>query len=187
MTLYPAEVMLASNTSVARHDQLVADRDRPALAQFLNTRFTERYLRPVQRSDYKHGFTMMAVACLMIEAMQSFYEGPVNTRGKSSRLFERFFSRWDAFALFRPVTFEFYKHVRCGILHSAETRGGWRVRREGALVDVGSKTINATAFAASLETVLRRYTTELEQTPWGAPRWMHYLRKMEDVRRNALG
>ena len=58
-------------------------------------RFTERYLRPVAgNSECKHGFTMMAVSCLMIESLESFRRGCPNTIRRSEAAFESFFASW---------------------------------------------------------------------------------------------
>lgn len=40
----------------------------------------------------------------------------------------------------------FFTDIRCGILHQAETRGGWKIQRKGTLLDDHNKTMNATVF-----------------------------------------
>ena len=55
---------------------------------------------------------------------------PTDTEGQS------FFDVESAFAPFRGHVRDFYKGVRCGILHQAETTMGWRIRRDGDLVEV---------------------------------------------------
>ena len=50
--------------------------DRAKIADGIHRRFLERYLDPVSEpSKKRHGFTIMAVACLMIEALESFRRG----------------------------------------------------------------------------------------------------------------
>ena len=71
---------LSSSTTVARYKKLEAANDREALGQFLVERFDERYFRPIEDSSSKHGFAVLAVACLVIETLESFYQGLPDTR-----------------------------------------------------------------------------------------------------------
>ena len=52
--------------------------------------------------------------------------------------------------------------IRCGILHRAEARRGWRVRRSGPLLDPKVKVINATRFMKELRVAVDRYASTLE-------------------------
>lgn len=120
-------VKLSDSCSVADYRKLEEVQDREAIASFLEARFTERYLSPIQVEPIrKNGFTMMAIACLMIEALECFSQRKANSKRESARMFASFFRRWHGFSMFDPVSDEFYQHVRCGILHQAETTGGWR-------------------------------------------------------------
>jgi hypothetical protein len=66
---------LSSSVTVANYRILEADQDRKAIADFVRERFTERYVEPVQSMGKKHGFCIMAVSCLLIEAIISFKMG----------------------------------------------------------------------------------------------------------------
>ena len=171
---------LSKSCTVARYLSLQDAKDREAIADFVVERFEERYLVPVGAdSKTKNGFTIMAVSCLMIESLESFRRGWKNTRSKSELAF---FSHWDAFTEFRPVSGEFYKHVRCGILHQAETTGGWRIIREGP-IRVGT-TVNATRFATSLRHVLRNYASSLRAQDWDSETWRAFRKKMDAICQN---
>lgn len=187
--LDPASVRLSSNTTVARYRALEASQDRQAIAAFLRERFTERYLAPLSSVDptKKHGFTIMAVSCLMIEALESFRRGWPHTSRRSELAFCSFFSWWPQFSMFSPHSAEFFKHIRCGILHQAETTGGWRILRSGSLLDPASRTINATAFLTALARVLDSYCSQLGDSPWDDEPWQCLRRKMMAVCKNALG
>jgi hypothetical protein len=69
---------------------------------------------------------MMAVSCLMIEALECFRQGWIDTkeRGKGAQAFRLFFDTAEPLKEFRGYAPAFYTHVRCGILHQAETTGG---------------------------------------------------------------
>jgi hypothetical protein len=91
------------------------------IADAILLRFTERYVRPANDPKCKHGFTMMAISCLMIEALESFRRGWTKSNGKSEVAFCYFFNTNDGFKELRGHCEQFYKNVRCGILHQAET------------------------------------------------------------------
>lgn len=176
-------VKLSSSCTVARYRDWVRAKDRDSIADFVVHRFEERYLDPVDVDPQrKNGFTIMAVSCLMVEALESFIRGWPESRNKSELAFCSFFSRWNAFSDFRPVVGPFYKHVRCGILHQAETTGGWRILRTGPLrVD---RTINAAKFARALRAVLHEYSKSLRTEDWSSVTWQAFRKKMEAVCRN---
>lgn len=58
--------------------------DQAAIAEAIHCRFTSRYVNPV-RGQPRHGFTIMAVSCVTIEALESFRQGWESTSGKSGR------------------------------------------------------------------------------------------------------
>lgn len=179
-----APPQLAAGCTVADYRRWEASQDRGAIALFMRARFEQRYLTPIQIDPRrKHGFTMMAVSCLMIEALESFFRGWGDTRGKSERAFVGFFKRWDEFSRFRPVAGDFYRHVRCGILHQAETTGGWRIVRSGPVL--AGKTVNATRFVRGLGLVIDAYATLLKEEAWEAPLWTAFRKKMDAICRNA--
>lgn len=71
MTVLPAgDVELATGFTVADYLAAVERQNRPTIADAVHRRFRERYLDPISyKNAPRHGFTMMAVACLMIEAL----------------------------------------------------------------------------------------------------------------------
>lgn len=75
----------------------------------------------------KNGFAVMALNCLLIETLQQFIDG-VNYNYKSMYAYTNFLRK----ELFDVFDFEekakiFYKDIRCGILHSAQTKNGSRL------------------------------------------------------------
>jgi hypothetical protein len=122
----------------------------------------------------------------MIESLESFWQGLPNSDGEGKRVFCFFFDRNDAFADFRGHSQDFYKHVRCGILHQAETTGGWRILRKGDLVDHLERTINAKKFRDALETCLINYCEELKRAEWNEAIWKNLRNKMDAIIKNCI-
>src|SRR3990172_5336187 len=141
------DVELARGYSVARYRRLEAAKNKQEIARLISRRVTERYLAPtLAKQNLKHGFSSMAIGCLMVEAVESFRQGWLDTKDRSKAAFCSFFDAHDQFAPFRGHAERFYYDVRCGILHQAETRGGWRILRSGPVFDPSGRVINATAF-----------------------------------------
>jgi hypothetical protein len=182
-------LLLANGVTISDYRRMETAGDAAAVAAFLRQRFEERYLRPLVDVDpgRKSGFAMVAVGCLMIEALESLRLGYRHSDGQSRRIFRSFFRHWEPFAAFAPLADDFFENVRCGILHQAETTGGWRIRRQGPLLDAEGKILNATRFLSTLRTVLRRYCDQLDAAPWESEIWGNARRKLDATCRAALG
>lgn len=179
---------LARGTTVGLYQDMERSEDRTRIAEFLKNRFMERYIRPVTTGE-RHGFAMMALACLMIKALESFYRGWPNTkgRGKSEHAFCSFFDRNRDFHLLKRHREAFYRNVRCGILHQAETTGGWRILRSGDMFDPKQKVINATRFLGHVEKALADYCNELRRAEWNSEIWTNFRKKMTAICENCRG
>ena len=170
---------IASKFTVRQYQDAVAAKDRDTIAEAIRRRFTERYVDPATTAP-KHGFTIMAISCLMLEALESFLRGWKKSLRQSEKLFVEFLDREAGFAAFRGRGSEFYTNVRCGILHQAETTAGWRILRSGELFD-GDRTINAVRFIRALQRVLNKYCDELKHVNWGDKRWNAARRKLGNI------
>jgi hypothetical protein len=177
---------LASKFTVKDYEAARNAQERDKIAEALRRRFTERYLDPATPAKGKqmHGFTIMAISCLMIESLQSFCEGWKDSKGCSEKAFARFFDSHSSFECFRGQGF--WLNVRCGILHQAETTGGWRItRRKGApLFDSNTLTINATLFLECLRGVLKEFCDELKAKAWDSDTWKKVRVKLEALSDN---
>ncbi len=163
---------------------------------FIRQRLYERYIDPIKALDLhkdakakKNGFSVMAVSCLLIETLVSFWRGWPTTEphtdakgrkvpGKSGRAFRLFFRTQPRFHAFRGT--RFHKHVRCGILHQGETTGGWTIERTGSLFD-GKKRINATRFHNQLALAVGDYGRVLCNPPLGTKWRQNFDKKMKAV------
>lgn len=178
---------LSSKVTVEDYRKWEEEEKKEEIASFVQQRFQERYLTPLRHpvKANKSGFAMMAICCLYIEALQSFREGWDSTRRKSELAFCRFFAREKEFDSLRTLSGEFYKHVRCGILHQAETTGGWRIRRDQkVLFNQKELLIDANHFLDALELTLSDYCSELCNTDWNLELWDNFQKKMKAIIKN---
>jgi hypothetical protein len=180
MNSLQSSAKLSPTIDVGQYKLLEQKKDREAIARFIQERFSARYIDPVS-SGNKHGFTMIAISCLMIEALESFRHGWADTKGKSRKAFHSFFDRHEAFQIFRNRADDFYYGVRCGILHQAETTRGWRIKRSGLLFEDTNKTINATAFLSRLSACLVEYCEQLRRESWDSEIWNNLREKMQAI------
>jgi hypothetical protein len=158
-----------------------SNEDKKGITDFLHERFYERYVKPFNCKEHKNGFIMMASACLMIEALESFWQGwPKSPNSKLA--FCGFFDRNGRFSSLRGYGQEFYSHVRCGIMHQGETTSGWHIRRDlSTLFDSASKTIDATRFLREMENALSDYRATLGKAEWNSEQWKNLRKKMKVI------
>ena len=181
------EVYLSSSITVDNYRSLEAQQDREGIANFVYERFVERYIEPLERTPIKSksGFTSMAVCCLMIEALESFRQGWGNSERQSKAAFCFFFDRNDQFRELRGHAQDFYKNVRCGILHQAETTGGWLVRRDqSVLFDPTIRVVDASIFLEALRSSLEDYCIHLRGSDWESEIWILFRKKMAAIINN---
>lgn len=114
---------------------------------FYITRLTDRYLNPIkaikQDGGYTgEGFSIMAIICSLIEFLETTYQG-TNYRyrrkddpplgqyeyGSSGQIFIDFLTNRNPFneQFDRQNADDFYKNIRCGLLHEARTIGNWTI------------------------------------------------------------
>ena len=160
------------------------------ITDFIYHRLNHRYIQPllhISPEKYISGFLMLASGCLMIETLQAFYEGKKQTpRGEGLECFKNFFQRQEKFfpgfvEEFVDPKDNFYTNIRCGILHQAETKRGYRILRNGPLLDRRARTINATEFLKSLELCLDHYVTELRMAKSDSELWKCAIQKLNFI------
>ena len=178
------DVELASSARISDYIQWQEAKNTAAISRMLRKRFEERYIRPVLGA-HRHGFTIMSVSCLMVEALVSFQQGWRDTKRMRSKPFDIFFFENREFHPLTPHSEAFYVHVRCGLLHQAETTGGWRILRIGPLFSVRDSCVNAVAFIDALGRALSEYCERLESTEWDSELWARCRRKLNAICENA--
>ena len=172
------DTKLTKTITVAKYREFEAAGKRVACGRFIVERFHERYFEPTVNTPTRHGFTLMAIGCLVIEALECFYEGKKDSKGASAEMFERFFKRPTGLHVFDGEDNWFYKQIRCGILHQAETAGGWRIRRDCLLLDAAQRLINAKLFILALQAAVADYAEQLETDD---RIWENFRKKMNAV------
>lgn len=129
--------------------------------KFFKERMFHRYICPAEQIQHNastvgEGFSITAILCTLIESLETFYGGQCYKydkprknheygNAKSEELFVNFLSTREPFkqVFDEPLAKEFYKNVRCSLLHDAATRGGWVIRIDtNSLIEKGpAKTV----------------------------------------------
>lgn len=175
--------LLTETVTVGQARDWMRKKDSPSknsLVKLIYDRFSSRYVKHLHGID--SGFLKMAVACLMIETLESFRQGKKDTKGKSEKMFKDFFATEEQlFPGFHDIASNFYSSIRCGILHQAESTNAWRILRKDDLLDKTNRTINATKFIKALEKSLNNYVDKLKTSKFNSTIWKNALRKIENI------
>jgi len=215
LSQYP--IPLTPNEVEALLDKLDGGDDHAArkiIICLIEHRINHRYVRPLLHipREYKSGFLMMATACLLIETLQTFYDGKnestdadptkPNEQIGSEEAFVRFFENNpehfpDLRSYFKLTTgvdgrgrpkrkCTFYKNIRCGILHQAETTSGCRILRKGPLFSANENTtsINANLFVKGVNDSLVKYIRLLTEQNCTSNIWKMAKKKLRYICRN---
>jgi len=181
-----AEYKLTNNVTVGQLQTWMdekSDHSKIEIIKLMEHRFENRYLKHVKSID--SGFLIMAVSCFVIETLQSFREGEPDTSKIGKKMFKNFFhNNQDNFSGFLEISGEFYKDIRCGILHQSETTNAWRVLRTGKLLDRTEFSINAELFIKSLDKSVKKYLDELKNSDYNSDIWKNAFVKLTDICEN---
>lgn len=71
----------------------------------------------------RDGFAIMALNCLLIETLLQFRYGWDETKGGNKKSYSEFLSNVFPDIFNKKIANIFYSDIRCGILHSAQTKG----------------------------------------------------------------
>lgn len=102
-------------------------------AEIVHDRLHGRFLRLASKclsDDPYSGFVVLSIDSLFMETLQQFRKGKIKNNYKAGDYFgdflsaPRFQSDFDDDAKLR-----FYEDIRCGLLHQAEARGMWLIKR----------------------------------------------------------
>lgn len=179
------------HVKISTYEQWRDAQSKDDIADFIYERHYRRYIKPFEfddqkfRKEYKNGFAIMANCCLLIETLESFYRGWARSRNELN--FLKFFTRENEFKEFATddIPTQFYKHIRCGILHQGETTGGWTINRTStSLLDKPNRSINAFSFASKLKKSLEAYRSELRANDWNSQLWKNLREKMKSIIKN---
>lgn len=127
----------------------------------LKDRIEGRYFNQIELlSDdiNANGFTIMALNCLLIETLYQFKEGKDKTPSHRNKEVYSDFLMQEFPLVFNTqnIANSFYSNIRCGILHSAQTKNESRLSdREGIAVVLEGNTLVVSVKGMSL--LLKKY------------------------------
>jgi hypothetical protein len=173
---------------------------KQAFVEFFQTRLELRYLNPIKvlqnRGTFQgEGFSILAIQCTLIEFLESTIQGIKyrhlrrgETLGSdeywpSRDVFVSFLVKREPFAreFDSQLAVDFYAGVRCGLLHEARTKDGWRVWArgpDGTTISRDRRIVYRDNFQEALEAFIASYgaalvaDTELQKA---------FLRKFDDL------
>ena len=157
---------------------------KEAFNDYFLKRLNLRYLNPIkvlQKHDTfsGEGFSILLILCTLIEFLESTVEGlkyrflkPGEKLGKfeyskSSKLFIDFLCNREPFnkEFNSTLAMEFYINIRCGLIHEAQTKNGWRIRAkntEGKIIDKDQKLVYRDNFMETINSFIVIYSIELK-------------------------
>lgn len=158
-----------------------------AFNDFLKARLDSRYFAPIREIEKLNlnigeGFAIAALHCTLIEFLATTIQGrtfrdankkDLNEheygRGESKNLFVEFLNTNEPFKnMFSQEgqAEDFYSNVRCGLLHEAQTRAGWRIRvcsSASMAINASEKLVYRDKMQAAFDQFLEWYKSELAQ------------------------
>lgn len=168
--------------------RLVADMNNSSLWEeayaVLNDRIESRYLSPIEKiklineeSFSGEGFAITTILCALVEFLEALYQGinyepnnPDNNKYQYKDSGEKFIIFLNSHEPFKStftdklLAKDFYREVRCRLLHEASTGKSWRIRVDTnqLMTKEGSSYIlNRDLFKKAIEEYLKNYKSEL--------------------------
>lgn len=130
--------------------------------EILRDRIYGRYLDQIETlsSDVnKNGFTIMALNCLLIETLLQFRDGKDETTNNKAEYSGFLKMEFPEVFVTRDIAKNFYTNIRCGILHSAQTKNNSRLSdRDDFVVRVENGILEVSVLGFTY--VLRKYFNE---------------------------
>ncbi len=154
-----------------------------AFDDYFLQRLNLRYLNPIkilqENGTFEgEGFSIMAILCTLVEFLESTFRGLrykfVRDKNElepfeynvSKEVFVDFLSKRTPFRDYfdEDLALEFYKNVRCGLLHESQTKGGWTIWAKsfnGVIVEENRKTIYRDNFRDAFDICIADYGKKL--------------------------
>lgn len=172
--------------------------------RLLKARLDDRYLKPIKSiresgSYIGEGFAILTIQCGLIEFLAALrcgwnYRngaayGKNNEYGSSRRLYAEFLTNQKPFSDYVPDSeraLEFYRDVRCGLTHEAQTKNGWKVRAANATdsaIDFNSKFVNRDLLGNAIDKYLAIYSDELQTS---ADLQAAFVRKLQHIHEHSI-
>ncbi len=146
-------------------------KDWPKAADVVRDRLNGRFLRFASNCliDKYSGFVVLAIDSLLAETIQQFVDGVTDGHGRSKQMVTRFLEGTRFQPDFDAKAREaFYGDIRCGLLHQAEAKRMWLIRRKQVallqkVADGEGYIIDVERFHAGLQGSLNDYLTLISE------------------------
>ena len=141
----------------------------PEAAKIVRDRLHGRFVHFADKclQDVYSGFVVLSIDCLLVETLQQFIDGITYGTGQAKRLCKEFLKgpRFQPDFAVDATRLAFYLDIRCGLLHQAEAKNKWLVRRKQKellkTVDADGYIIDVEQFHAAVQGSLDDYLAEL--------------------------
>ncbi len=190
------DIELATDWPIHKVEETLAKSDgRSDLILFFKTRYSERYFAPIRVLEgigKGAGFSIMTLACLLVETFYSYRAGlPTSHKGEyrgwlkqmndrpkintpdyvadsefPTEIRDVFICFFTANQAFFPMVKggEFYDNIRNGLLHQSQTKRGWKINTgTGCLWDENLRSLDRKLFVQKLRNYFEHYASELEE------------------------
>jgi hypothetical protein len=145
--------------------------DWPTAVDIVRDRIEGRFLRFANDwlKDEYSGFVVLAIDCLLVETVQQFIDGLPDGNEQSGRLFKKFLEgpRFQPAFNTKKARQDFYKDIRCGLLHQAEAKNQWLIRRQQATllqkVGLGGYILDVKLFHKAIQDSLEDYFADIRK------------------------
>jgi hypothetical protein len=153
-----------------------------AFEEYFCPRLETRYLQPIEAikkigKAEGEGFSMMAILCTLVEFLESTVQGRNYAFGEkeTNLVYSKSESIFISFLENRPpfsgkfndgLAKDFYIKIRCGLLHEAKTKGGWRISEksqgQSTIIDRDEKIVYRNDFQCAIQQHIKWYRNELQ-------------------------
>lgn len=159
---------------------------KEAFKEYFMERLELRYLHPIKILQKNgtfvgEGFSIMVILCSLIEFLESTYQGKIYiyARNKNRLNNYEYSSSKEMFISFllnrkpfsehfdKSIAGEFYVNIRCGLLHEASTKGGWRIEAkspQGTFINKFNKIVYRDNFEEAIRKYIANFGVELESS-----------------------
>lgn len=157
--------------------------------EMMRRRIEGRYLDPmralINADANKNGFAAMAICCLLIETLMQFREGFQKTPARmNKKYYTNFLINQLGNEFDRRMADCFYTDIRCGILHSAQTKNNTCLTFDTDYTVAehvnGVLMVDVKGMEREIRDYFNRYCSELEN-PNNKDLRENFIRKMDDI------
>lgn len=193
----PSDPLISPRYRVSAWQRAKANDDWPLMVCIFKDRLNGRFLEPIKLIEQDAvigpfaGFSILALDCLLIETLSQFYQGFDETPQDHQKQFWLFFKGSEYFKghFTRKAAETFYSHVRCGLLHQAQTKKQTFIRADQPTMiqpTNGSPSngiiVDRARFHQALEQEFTSYAAKLERgSEADSGLRANFLRKMQMI------